>query len=45
MKFNADDGKQAQEITFSRKVSKPFHTNVHFNNNPVNSTMPHTDVI
>ena len=39
IKFNSDASKQAQEIIFSRKVSKPFHSDGYFNNNPVNSTL------
>ena len=36
MKFNPDLCKQAQEIIFSRRVSKSFRTDFHFENNPVN---------
>ena len=36
VKFNPDLCKQAQEIIFSRKVSKSFRLDVHFENNPVN---------
>ena len=41
MKFNPDDSKQAQEITFNGKNSKSFHPDIHFNNNPVNSASFH----
>ena len=36
VKFNPDLCKQAQEIIFSRRVSKSFCPDVHFENNPVN---------
>ena len=39
VKFNPVPSKQAQEVVFSRKVS-----NVHFDNNPVNSTSVHKHV-
>ena len=38
MKFNPDAIKPAQEIIFSKKVSKPFHQDICFNNNLVKST-------
>ena len=38
MKFNPDASKQAQKISFSRKVLKPFPPDVHFDNDPNNST-------
>ena len=44
MKFNPVPSKQAQKIVFSRKVSKPFRPDVHFDNNPVNSTSVHKHV-
>ena len=37
MKFNSDLSKQAYETIFSRKVSKSFRPDVHFDSNPVNS--------
>ena len=47
MKFNPNPSKQAQEIIFSRKVSKPFCPDVHFDYNPVNSTSlrKHVEII
>ena len=47
MKFNPDLSKQAQEIIFSRKVSKSFGPDVHFDNNPVNkgSVCKHVGII
>ena len=36
VKLNPDLRKQAQEIIFSRRVSKSFCPDVHFENNPVN---------
>ena len=47
MKFNPNPSKQAQEIIFSRKVSKPFCPGVHFDYNPVNSTSlrKHVEII
>ena len=35
MKFNPDLSKQAQEISFSKKVSKFCRPDIHFDNNPV----------
>ena len=47
IKFNSDLSKQAQEIIFSRKVSKSFGPDVHFGNNPVNkgSVCKHVGII
>ena len=44
MKFNPGASKQAEEIIFSKKVSKPFHPDVYFNNNPVTSTSIHKNL-
>lgn len=41
MKYNSNASKQIQDIIFSRKVSKPFHPDVNFNNKPVNWTSVH----
>ena len=38
MSFNPDPSKQAQEIIFSRKVNKDYHTPLAFNNNNVPET-------
>ena len=38
MKFNPDASKQTQKISFSTKVLKPFPPDVHFDNDPNNST-------
>ena len=47
MKFNPHLSKQAQEIIFSRKVSKSFGPYVHFDNNLVNkgSVCKHVGII
>ena len=47
MKFHTDLSKQAQEIMFSRKVSKSFGPDVHFDNNLVNkgSVCKHVGII
>ena len=36
MNFNPDPSKQAQEVTFSRKLQKTNHYQVYFNHNSVN---------
>ena len=41
MKFNPYASKQAQEVIFSMRVSKSFHADVYFNNNPVELTSAH----
>ena len=33
IKFNSDTTKQAQEVTFSRKLQKTIHNQVYFNHN------------
>ena len=38
MKFNLGASNKVQEIRFSSKVSKPFHPDIHFNNNLINLT-------
>ena len=38
MNFNPDPSKQAQEVIFSRKIKKPNHPELIFNNIPVNQT-------
>ena len=38
MSFNTDSSKQAQEVVFSRKIKKPNHPELIFNNIPVNQT-------
>ena len=35
MQFNLDLNKQPEEVTFSRKLSKPSHPNIVFNSAPV----------
>ena len=35
MSFNPDPAKQAQEVIFSRKLNKPLHPQIIFNNLPV----------
>ena len=35
MSFNPDSTKQAQEVIFSRKLKKPFHPSIKFDNVPV----------
>ena len=38
MSFNHDPSKQAQEVVSSRKIEKPNHPELIFNNIPVNQT-------
>ena len=38
MIFNPDLTKQAQEVIFSRKLNKPVHPNLNFNNSQVSQT-------
>ena len=38
MNFNADSSKQAQEVTFSRKVNRTLHFPLAFNNSNVTQT-------
>ena len=38
MSFNPDPSKQAQEVIFSRKIKKPSHPDLIFNNNQVIQT-------
>ena len=40
MNFNSDPNKQAQEVTFSRKLQKTNHNPVYFNHNPVQQSFP-----
>ena len=40
MSFNPDPSKQAQEVIFSRKINKPIHPQLFFNENIINS-IPH----
>ena len=35
MSFNPDPSKQAQEVTFSRKIQKTCHPSIYFNNKSV----------
>ena len=35
MSFNPDPNKQAQEVIFSRKLNKPIHPSLNFNNTVV----------
>ena len=35
MSFNPDQNKQAQEVIFSRKITKSSHPQISFNNMPV----------
>ena len=41
MSFNTDPSKQAQEVIFSRKIKKPNHSELIFNNIPSNQTSYH----
>ena len=41
MTFNHDLTKQAQEVIFSRKLNKPVHPNLTFNNSQVSQTESH----
>ena len=41
MSFNPDPSKQAQEVTFCRKIKKPNHPELIFNKIPVNQTSCH----
>ena len=43
IKFNFDASKHAQEITFSRKILKPFYPDILFSN-PVGSTLIHRNL-
>ena len=38
MSFNLDPTKQAQEVIFSRKIKKPLHIRLNFNNTNVKQT-------
>ena len=38
MSFNPDPTKQAQEVIFSRKIKKPLHISLNFNNTYVKQT-------
>ena len=38
MSFNSDATKQAQNVIFSRKIKKPLHTPITFNNTNVKQT-------
>ena len=38
MSFNLDPTKRAKEVIFSRKVPKPLHTSLNFNNTNVKQT-------
>ena len=38
MIFDTDQTKQAQEVIFSRKLNKPVHPNLTFNNSHVSQT-------
>ena len=38
MSFNTDPSRQAQELFFSRKISKPSHPDLRFSNNQVTKT-------
>ena len=38
MSFNLDPSKQAQEVIFSRKTKKEYHSPLAFNNNNVSET-------
>ena len=41
MSFNPDPRKQAQEVIFSRKINKPNHPSLNFNNTVVNQSTTH----
>ena len=41
MSFNSDINKQAQEVIFSRKLRKVFNPNLSFNDQPIESSVPH----
>ena len=47
MSFNPDKNKQAQEVIFSRKQSKPKHPQVLFNETPVaySSSQKHLGIV
>ena len=47
MIFNSDLTKQAQEVIFSRKLKKPVHPNLTFNNSQVSQfeSQKHFDLI
>ena len=40
MIFNPDLTKHAQEVIFSRKLNKPIHPNLTFNNSQISQTEP-----
>ena len=42
MSFNPDPNKQAQEVIFSRKLNKPNHPSLNFNNTVVIQSTNHT---
>ena len=44
MRFNPDPKKQAQEVIFSRKISKIDHPPLHFNENLVKSSSTQKDL-
>ena len=41
MSFNPDSNKQAQEVIFSRKLNKPNHPSLNFNNTVVIQSTTH----
>ena len=41
MSFNPDPNKQAQEVIFSRKLNKPNHLSLNFNNTVVIQSATH----
>ena len=44
MSFNPDPNKQAQEVIFSRKLNKPNHSSLNFNNTVVIQSTTHKHV-
>ena len=41
MSFNPDGNKQAQEVIFSRKLKKVFHSNLSSNDQPIERSVTH----
>ena len=44
MSFNPDRNKQAQEVIFSRKCRKGFHSNLCFNDQSIERSVTHKHV-
>ena len=41
MSFNLDPNKQAQDVVFSRKLNKPNHPSLNFNNTVIGQSTTH----